>query len=296
MNNEYDEVFSDKLTDDKNFDSIFGADEDDKLIDTVEAACGETNTQGVEDELDCDKVGTDMGPDNDTKNKPTDDTSDVDPIAKSEDEEIDLVDGTKANVCPEHISDEAEKLKKTKKFEDNRFDEAYNDLMKEALEDSGEVLDDKEDHSDDAEDNFVDDLDSKDDSEEEPDDSEVDVTIIDDLDDDSEDDEEEPNDTEDDSDEDSDDVDDDFDDVDDCDNCKEDGEPADPDTDKDDEDDVAAESSVDNAADEIKDDDDDIDIVDGGEAETKGSKKILKDLKDQDPDDDVLDDEGNILD
>ena len=129
MNNEYDEVFSDKLTDDKNFDSIFGADEDDKLIDTVEAACGETNTQGVEDELDCDKVGTDMGPDNDTKNKPTDDTSDVDPIAKSEDEEIDLVDGTKANVCPEHISDEAEKLKKTKEFEDNRFDEAYNDLM-----------------------------------------------------------------------------------------------------------------------------------------------------------------------
>lgn len=292
MNNEYDEVFSDKLTDDKNFDSIFGADEDDKLIDTVEAACGETNTQGVEDELDCDKVGTDMGPDNDTKNKPTDDTSDVDPIAKSEDEEIDLVDGTKANVCPEHISDEAEKLKKTKEFEDNRFDEAYNDLMKEALEDSGEVLDDKEDHSDDAEDN----LDTKDDSEEEPDDSEVDVTIIDDLDDDSEDDEEEPNDTEDDSDEDSDDADDDFDDVDDCDNCKEDGEPADPDTDKDDEDDVAAESSVDNAADEIKDDDDDIDIVDGGEAETKGSKKILKDLKDQDPDDDVLDDEGNILD
>ena len=292
MNNEYDEVFSDKLTDDKNFDSIFGADEDDKLIDTVEAACGETNTQGVEDELDCDKVGTDMGPDNDTKNKPTDDTSDVDPIAKSEDEEIDLVDGTKANVCPEHISDEAEKLKKTKEFEDNRFDEAYNDLMKEALEDSGEVLDDKEDHSDDAEDN----LDTKDDSEEEPDDSEVDVTIIDDLDDDSEDDEEEPDDSEDDSDEDSDDADDDFDDVDDCDNCKEDGEPADPDTDKDDEDDVAAESSVDNAADEIKDDDDDIDIVDGGEAETKGSKKILKDLKDQDPDDDVLDDEGNILD
>ncbi len=96
--------------------------------------------------------------------------------------------------------------------------------------------------------------------------------------------------------EDSDDADDDFDDVDDCDNCKEDGEPADPDTDKDDEDDVAAESSVDNAADEIKDDDDDIDIIDGGEAETKGSKKILKDLKDQDPDDDVLDDEGNILD
>ena len=278
MSKEYDNLFSKKLTEDENFDNVFGADEDDKLMSAVEAANGET----VAGELD--SLGDDIGPDHDTPNKPTDDSSDQTVVANSEDEEIDLVDGAKAKVCPEHINDQTEKFKDTKTFTDgnNRFDEAYNELMSEADEDCKDC-EEKKDHEDKSDDIDLDaDLDSDDDDSDEEDsdedsDSSDDIDLDAELDSDDDDSDEEDSDEDDKEDE----------------SCHHEDDEEDIVSGQVDSDDIDDTDDVEeSAASDTTEDDSDIDIVSGND--NTASKKIIDDLKEEDPDDDVLDDKGDF--
>lgn len=83
---DYDMTFDKKIVEDKSFDTIFGGEEDNHLLDLVlkEDAdafnIDERDPESIEDGLGKigagDGLGSDLGPDKDTANKPTDDSSD----------------------------------------------------------------------------------------------------------------------------------------------------------------------------------------------------------------------------
>jgi hypothetical protein len=169
---DYDMTFDKKIVDDKSFDTIFGGEEDDHLLDLIlkEDAdafnIDERDPEGVEDGLG--KIGagkglgSDVGPDHD-ENKPTDDTSDID-ILVSTDKDLksndqlnvsdttgekvhdggmvntndvhasgtDEVVGNDPAACERHLDDAIEKVANKV----DGFDEAYTHL----LEDLGEEL------------------------------------------------------------------------------------------------------------------------------------------------------------
>ena len=143
--------FADKILDDKDFDTIFGASEDDELMEAVlggdDFSDDERDFGGIEDGTGAIGKGTghgaDLGPGHDSKgaDAPKDDTSDEDLIDKLDSYKQDsVIDAYKADptqkaadIDPQSIEDSTEKLKKTDTFED-----AYSKLLKEMEEEDAQ--------------------------------------------------------------------------------------------------------------------------------------------------------------
>ena len=93
---DYDMTFDKKIVDDASFDTIFGGEEDDHLLDLVMKEDADTfniderDPEAIEDDLGPvgagDGLGSDVGPDHDSENKPTDDTADQEALAKDDNE------------------------------------------------------------------------------------------------------------------------------------------------------------------------------------------------------------------
>lgn len=142
-------IFDTAVEADKEFDNIFGGEEDCDLMDAV---CGfkedgsvlpdEAELHQTDDDATPKDLADELGEDHDTDNAPKKDESDADVLNKKEGNNVscpcagvqDSVagDATK-KVDPEDIEGEADKAAE-------RFDEAYNALMREAAEDCGEEV------------------------------------------------------------------------------------------------------------------------------------------------------------
>ena len=157
---DYDMTFAKKLLSDEDFDTIFGAEEDDRLMSALKEEADEfikddPDTDGVEDGLgDLGKgtgLGSDLGPDHDSKGSeaPKDDASDEDVLAKAAGETLNkgdqlnagdnaqagkVEDGDQVEGDLHTAGDNADAADKT--FE-QAFQEAYDALMEEVEEELG---------------------------------------------------------------------------------------------------------------------------------------------------------------
>ena len=142
-------IFDTAVEADKEFDNMFGGEEDCDLMDAV---CGfkedgsvlpdDAELHQTDDDATPKDLADELGEDHDTKNAPKCDESDADVLNKKEGNNIscpkagveDSVagDATK-KIDPEDIEGEADKATA-------KFDEAYNALMREAAEDCGEEV------------------------------------------------------------------------------------------------------------------------------------------------------------
>lgn len=189
---DYATPFANKLLDDEAFDTIFGGELDDQLMEAVMASTNEcdcfddqVSTNGIEDGIGGigkgKGLGSDLGPGHDTTccgMKPTDDSSDEDIIDSVDSyKQKHVIDTSKSDptqkgadgIDPESIEDESEKLKKV-----NNFEDAYSNLLKEIAEEEEYMIqysnDDYErvqNPNDYATDSFEDDEDEYDDVEDE---------------------------------------------------------------------------------------------------------------------------------
>lgn len=157
---DYDMNFAKKLLSDEDFDTIFGAEEDDRLMSALKEEADEfikddPDTDGVEDGLgDLGKgtgLGSDLGTDHETKGAAgaKDDTSDEDVLAKQAGETFSkgdqlntgdnaqgqIKDGSQVSGDLHVAGDNADPVDKT--FE-QAFEEAYQALMEEVNEELGE--------------------------------------------------------------------------------------------------------------------------------------------------------------
>lgn len=148
----FDSVFADNVNDEKAFDTIFGAEEDNELIDL---ACGlkedgsanlpdfEELHQVEDDKTDRKDLEDELGPDNETNNQPKIDPTDQDVIKKEDDKPIDacpqcgVADATEAkpSVDPENIEDAADKAADKVEAEIQKESAALRSLLEEAEED-----------------------------------------------------------------------------------------------------------------------------------------------------------------